>query len=116
MVAAKNPLTNALEERQVKWFKSPFTRHVCLVNQDSMLGLGLNPWTFSLLRYWLKAVLVPINREFSVVDNVVNFSSKTLSQYFKVEIELEVRETSNILQKKIVCTEKVSKNGKLRLP
>ena len=81
-----------------------------------MLGLGLNPWTFSLLRYWLKAVLVPINREFSVVDNVVNFSNKTLSQYFKVDIDLEVRDTSNVLQKKIVCTEKVLKNGKLRLP
>lgn len=111
-----NPITNKLEEKQVKWFKSPFTRHVCLVNQDSILGLNQNPWTFSLLRYWLKAVLVPINREFSVVDNVINFSNKTLSQYFKARIELEVRETDDILQKKIICKESVTKNGKLRLP
>ena len=116
LVAAMNPITNRLEEKQVKWFKSPFTRHVCIVNQDSMLGLSQNPWTFSLLRYWLKAVLVPINREFSVVDNVINFSNKTLSQYFKASIELEVRETPDILQKKIICKESSTKNGKLRLP
>ena len=37
-VAARNPLTSKLEEKMVHWFKSPFTRHVCLVNQDSILG------------------------------------------------------------------------------
>lgn len=79
LVAARNPATNELEERQVKWFKSPFTRHIALVNQDSLLGMNRNPWTFSLLRYWLKAVLVPINREFSVVENVINFSNKKLT-------------------------------------
>ena len=63
-VAAKNPMTGKLEEKKVTWFKSPYTRHVCLVNQDSILGYSLNPWTFSLLRYWLKAVFVPINRYF----------------------------------------------------
>lgn len=34
LVAATNPLTGNLEEKQVRWYKSPFTRHVCLVNQD----------------------------------------------------------------------------------
>lgn len=59
-----------------------------------------------MLKYWLKAVLVPLNREFSVVDNVINFSNKKLSQYFKVPIELHLEDTSQILIKKIVSKEK----------
>lgn len=114
LVAAKNPLTDKLEEKKVKWFKSPFTRHVCIVNHDSILGLSQNPWTFSLLRYWLKAVLVPLNREFSVVDNVINFSNKTLSQYFKVDVNLSLNDTDNILTKKI--TNQGNGEEKLRLP
>ena len=48
--------------------------------------MGWNPWTFSLLRYWLKAVLVPLNRDFSVVESVINFSDNKLSSYFKESI------------------------------
>jgi len=114
LVAAKNPLTGKLEEKQVRWFKSPFTRHVALVNQDSMIGINKNPWTFSLLRYWLKAVLVPLNREFSVVENVINFSNKKLTQYFKVPINLKMESTSNILQKKIINS--IQLDAPLRLP
>jgi hypothetical protein len=85
-VAARNPLTGKLEEKTVSWFKSPYTRHVCLVNQDSILGYNQNPWAFSLLRYWLKAVLVPLDRNFSVVDSVIQFSQAKLSSYFKQSI------------------------------
>ena len=87
-VAARNPLTGALEEKQVNWFKSPYTRHVCLANQDSILGYNQNPWTYSLLRYWLKAVLVPLNRNFSVVDSVLQISNNKLTSYFKHSINL----------------------------
>lgn len=106
MVAAMNPITGRLEEKMVTWFKSPFTRHICLVNQDSILGIKLNPWTFSLLQYWLKSVLVPLNREFSVVDNVINFSNKKLSQYFKIDIDLRLEDTEKGLVKKIITTKK----------
>ena len=87
-VAALNPLTGKLEEKNVVWFKSKFTRHVCLVNQDSILGFSVNPWAFSLLKYWLKAVLVPINREYSVVDNIIESAGKKLSRYFRQNIKL----------------------------
>lgn len=114
LVAAKNPLNGKLEAKQVTWFKSPFTRHVCLVNHDSYIGINKNPWTFSLLRYWLKSVLVPLNREFSVVDNVINFSNQKLSQYFKCKIDLEMIDTEDDLKKKILCKESYKKP--LRLP
>lgn len=91
-VAALNPLTGKLEEKNVVWFKSNFTRHVCLVNQDSILGLSVNPWAFSLLKYWLKAVLVPINRRYSVVDNIIRSAGKKLSSYFRQDIELVMDE------------------------
>jgi hypothetical protein len=42
----------------VGWFKTPFSRHVLLANSDSDLGENLNPWAFSLLRYWLKSELL----------------------------------------------------------
>lgn len=90
----------------MSWFKGPFTRHVCLVNHDSLIGINQNPWTFSLLKYWLKAVLVPLNREFSVVDNVIDFSNKKLSQYFKSPIELSLEDTSKALTKRILCKNK----------
>lgn len=50
-------------EKHVVWFKTHYSRHICLVNDDSSLGFDINPWTFSLLRYWLKAVFVPVNRK-----------------------------------------------------
>ncbi len=96
-----NPLTSKLEEKPVIWFKSKYTRHVCLVNQDSMLGLKINPWTFSLLKYWLKAVFIPINRKFSVVDSVINSATHKLSSYFKTDINIVIQETDDELVKLI---------------
>jgi hypothetical protein len=63
-VAAMNPVTGKLEEKQVAWFKTSFSRlavlfwcllrrcqphrcvrrHICLANDDSYLGKETNPW------------------------------------------------------------------------
>ena len=112
-VAARNPLTGKLEEKTVSWFKSPFTRHVCLVNQDSIFGYNVNPWSFSLIRYWLKAVFVPQNRNFSVVDNVISVSEQKLSYYFKTNIKLSLIDTDDKYTKKITNN---SSTESLRLP
>lgn len=72
------------------WFKTQYTRHVCLVNDDSYLGVSINPWVFSLLRYWLKAVFVPVNRPFSVVDSIITFSKVKLSSYFRTNLNLKI--------------------------
>ena len=64
------------------------------------MGNGLNPWVFSLLRYWLKAVFVPVNRPFNVVDNILNFSAVKLSSYFKTGITLKLLDTDNKLIKR----------------
>jgi HSP20 family molecular chaperone IbpA len=52
----------------------------------------VNPWAFSLLKYWLKAVLVPINRNYSVVDNIIDSAGKKLSRYFRQDIKLVMDE------------------------
>jgi len=85
----------------VIWFKTQYTRHICLVNDDCKLGYELNPWVFSLLRYWLKAVFVPVNRSLSVLDNILNFSTVKLSFYFKTELILKLQDTEDKLIKKI---------------
>jgi len=36
--------------KDVKWFKSEFTRHVYLANNNCELGREINPWTFALLK------------------------------------------------------------------
>ncbi len=90
MVAASDPISGKLVEKTVGWFKTPFSRHVLLANADSDLGEQLNPWAFSLLRYWLKSVFVPVSREFSVVDAVVHYSNLKLQQHFKTHPQLQL--------------------------
>jgi len=46
-----------------------------------------------MLRYWLKAVFVPINRNFSVIDSIMNYSVLKLSNYFKTSINLQFVDT-----------------------
>jgi len=92
-VAATDLVSHALVEKSVGWFKTPFSRHVLLANHDSDLGEQLNPWALSLLRYWLKSVFVPVNREFSVVDAVVHYSNIKLSQHFKSHPQLTLERT-----------------------
>ena len=82
-VAAISPLTGQLEETAVQWFKPDFSRHVVLAHKECDLGDSINPWAFSLLRYWLKSVFVPVSREFSVIDAVVHYSNQRLASHFK---------------------------------
>ncbi len=89
MVAAPNS-KGALELRQVDWFKTEFSRHVCLANHDSKLGQTINPWAISLLKYWLKSVYVPVDRRYSVVKDVVQKATRKLSGYFQEPISLEL--------------------------
>jgi len=103
-VAAVNSNTGELEEKAVIWFKTPYSRHICLANADSELGQTLNPWAFSLLKYWLKAVLIPVNRPVSVVEAVLSFSTQKLSTYFKLPVELKIVEGADALHKRITCT------------
>lgn len=74
---------------------------MCLVNDDSVLGMCINPWVFSLLRYWLKAVFVPVNRAFSVVENILNYSKMKLSLYFRDNLNIQLENTIDPLQKVI---------------
>jgi len=93
LVAATDPATNTLVEKAVGWFKTPFSRHVLLANSDSDLGENLNPWAFSLLRYWLKSVFIPVARDFSVVDAVVHYSNQKLATHFKTHPQLALTHT-----------------------
>jgi len=94
-VAAEDPLHGKLTEKTVGWFKTPFSRHVLLANQDSDLGEQLNPWAFSLLRYWLKSVFVPVDREFSVIDAVAHYSNLKLANHFKTHPQLTLLATDD---------------------
>ncbi len=61
-------------------------RHICLAHHDSAVGKSVNPWTFSLLRYWLKSVFVPVDRKFSVVKSVIHHSNKVGSIYQSMKL------------------------------
>ncbi|CAD8187620.1 unnamed protein product [Paramecium octaurelia] len=114
-VASINPINHQLQEKHVLWFKTEFTRHVCLVNDDSYLGMSINPWVFSLLRYWLKAVFVPVNRQFSVVDSIIQFSKTKLSSYFRTILTLQIQDTDDFLVKTIVTQQEVQ-DSNVRIP
>ena len=96
------------------WFKTQYTRHVCLVNEDCLLGKCINPWVFSLLRYWLKAVFVPVNRPFSVVESVLNYAKQKLSHYFRTSLTISLVNTSDPLVKSIKTDLKL--NESVRIP
>jgi len=95
LVAALDPISDILVEKVVGWFKTPFSRHVLLANSDSDLGEQLNPWAFSLLRYWLKSVFVPVARDFSVIDAVVHYSNQKLASHFKAHPQLALTRTAH---------------------
>jgi hypothetical protein len=101
-VAAINPFRKELVEKSVFWFKTQYTRHVCLVNEATSLGMSVNPWVLSLIKYWLKAVFVPLNRRFSVADTVLKHSELKLSSYLRKTINLEIRETNNALERILI--------------
>ena len=64
-----------------------------LAHKECDLGDAINPWAFSLLRYWLKSVFVPVNREFAVVDTVVHYSNIKLANHFKSHPQLQLVQT-----------------------
>ena len=92
-IAAVNRLTGELEEHDVQWFKTDFSRHVLLANEDCELGDRINPWTFALLKNWLRSAFVPVNRRFSVLQSVLQSCNARLSSYFKTHPELVVDST-----------------------
>jgi len=94
-VAALNPHTQQLEDKEVQWFKTDFSRHVVLANEDCELGDATNPWAFALLRFWLKAVFVPVNRRFSVLQSVLHSCNLRLNAYIKAHPQLVVDETDD---------------------
>ncbi|EAR86836.1 50S ribosome-binding GTPase (macronuclear) [Tetrahymena thermophila SB210] len=113
-VAARCSETNQLLEKHVVWFKTLYTRHICLANDDSELGKQVNPWVFSLLRYWLKAVFVPVERPVPVIDQLMKFSTLQLSKYFKTGVSLQLVETDEQLVKYIRT--KDYQESKFRIP
>ena len=94
-IAALNPITGELEEKDVLWFKTDFSRHVILANEDCELGDRTNGWTFALLKNWLRSAFVPVNRRFSVLQSVLQSCNGRLSAYFKTEPELSVEMTDD---------------------
>eukprot|EP00466_Bigelowiella_natans_P010033 jgi/Bigna1/80064/fgenesh1_pg.67_\ len=93
-VAATNPCSRQLEDKTVTWYKTRYSRHICLANATSQLGLAINPWAVSLLRYWLKSVVVPTSRKRSIQDTIVTTCTKKLSMCFKARnSQLKVFET-----------------------
>ena len=91
-LAARPPAAHRPPLRRPR-FKTDFSRHVILANKDCPLGEETNPWVFALLRYWLKAVFVPINRRFSVLQSVLQSCNARLSSYFKAHPQLTVENT-----------------------
>mmetsp|Transcript_3483 Transcript_3483/g.5205 ORF Transcript_3483/g.5205 Transcript_3483/m.5205 type:complete len:700 (+) Transcript_3483:206-2305(+) len=87
MVAARDH-TGQLKNKKVTWFKTRFSRHVILANHDSDLGRKVNPWATALLRYWLKSVFVPVDREFKVINTVVQRATKRLQIFLQRPVEL----------------------------
>lgn len=114
-VAAISPKSGELVEKEVNWFKTEFSRHVCLVNADSDVGEANNPWVFSLLKYWLKAVFVPVNRPISVVETVMSITRVKLTSYFKTAIDVDLIKGENQLKRIIKCRN-MSPTENMRLP
>ena len=79
----------------MQWFKTDFSRHVLLANEDCELGDRTNPWAFALLKNWLRSAFVPVNRRFSVLQSVLQSCNARLSSYFKAGPELIVDATDD---------------------
>lgn len=94
-IAALSRVTGELEEKDVQWFKTDFSRHVLLANEDCELGDRTNPWAFGLLKNWLRSAFVPVNRRFSVLQSVLQSCDARLSSYFRSHPELVVETTDD---------------------
>lgn len=96
----------------MQWFKTDFSRHVLLANEECELGDQTNPWAFALLKYWLKAVFVPVNRRFSVLHSVLQSCNMRLKSYFKPCPELVVSATDDAQVKRIHAVRREGETGK----
>ena len=116
VAAQPNPLDGGnLEDRDVHWFKTDFSRHVILANKDCELGDATNPWAFALLRYWLKAVFVPVNRRFTVLQSVLRACNTRIHAYFKAHPGAAVVLTTVVLAaERFVLAPRRAERGGLR--
>ncbi|CAD8130583.1 unnamed protein product [Paramecium sonneborni] len=92
--------------------KMNFARKTCFMVQNiiyktCLFSLDGNPWVFSLLKYWLKAVFVPVNRQFSVCENILLYATK---------VNIKLIDTDNTFVKKIVQMEADLQDGELKIP
>ncbi|KRX05357.1 P-loop containing nucleoside triphosphate hydrolase [Pseudocohnilembus persalinus] len=94
-VAAYDAQSEQVIEKSVAWFKTQYTRHICIINDDCPYGRQVNPWVFGLLKYWLKSVFVPVNRNFNVIESILTFSALKLSSYFKTSLTLSLQDTND---------------------
>jgi len=86
-----------------------------LTHKECDLGDAINPWAFSLLRYWLKAVFVPVNRKFSVLQAVLQSCNLRMKHYFKSHPELVVIDDPDDPKLKLIKAESTSAE-EMRLP
>lgn len=56
----------------------------------------MNPWVISLVKYWLKAVFVPFNRKFQLMDTVIKHCELKISGYLRKSVSLEILPTNII--------------------
>ena len=93
-IAAVNPCSGKVETRGVFWAKSEQCRHVCLVDDYSELGDRVNPWTVALIKAWLKAIVVAVDRDKSVLERFVLTTEQKLSLFYRQTVNVTLREKS----------------------
>ncbi|CAG9310777.1 unnamed protein product [Blepharisma stoltei] len=91
-------------EKDVKWFKTEFTRHVYLANCNSQIGQEINPWTFALLKNWLKSIFIPVDKSSSVTKSVINNIQEKLRHYYDSSASVQLEHTNDRLKKIIKST------------
>jgi len=69
---------------------------------------------FSLIRYWLKAVFVPVNRELSIVESLIKFSNAKLVKYFRQQVSITLKRTPE--PNNFLIVSEIKKNEQLRIP
>ncbi|CAD8186951.1 unnamed protein product [Paramecium octaurelia] len=114
-VEAMNPFTNQLEEKSVMWFNTETSRHICIVNDNSDLGKSINPWTYSLLKYWLKLVVVPHQSKILKYNDIVEVCQLKMSNLLKKQIKLTVQDTHLPNEKRILKQQATSPKFNLTL-
>ncbi|CAD8199059.1 unnamed protein product [Paramecium pentaurelia] len=107
-VEAINPFTNQLEEKSVMWFNTETSRHICIVNDNSDLGKSINPWTYSLLKYWLKLVVVPHQSKILKYNDIVEVCQLKMSNLLKKQIKLTIQDTHLPNEKRIIKQQAIS--------